>query len=176
MAQMKLAIDPRADFAKAPRSVKTLYVALLAMSGLWVAAQIIATINGGNGFALLGNIVLAYLVVDSGLVVLRGKSMGLGLARFWSLLAMIVAGLAVTGVYSVGDAVTGTVIGVGVAGLVVLVLSFLRSTVSHFDARRGEKLVDLKAARATTIAEANSSTAAPKSGSFEDLISSEDGN
>lgn len=171
---MKLAIDPRADFGKAPGSVKGLYLTLVAISALWLVAQVIATVNGGNVFALLGNVLLAYLVIDSGLVVLRGKSMGLGLARFWAALAVVLGGLAVAGIYAPGGADAFIVDALGLVGVAALVLSFLPATRTHFDARRGEKLVDLKAARTVSAASQSSPDGARKSGSWDDLLASED--
>lgn len=122
---MKLVFDPRKDFAAAPSLVRALYLTLLAMGVAYLASTIAAAV-AGNPWLLLAGVPVSYLVTDSGLAVLRGRTVGMFMTRFFSLLAVTGAALTlsatVNGSMSASDAL---MVATGVLAVVVMVMSFI---------------------------------------------------
>jgi hypothetical protein len=92
---MKLVFDPRKDFAAAPVLVRALYILLVAMGVTYLGSTVAAAV-AGNPWLLFAGIPVAYLVADSGLAVLRGRTVGMFMTRFFSLLAIAGAVLTVS--------------------------------------------------------------------------------
>lgn len=88
---MKLSVNPADDFKAAPFSIKMIYILMWGMAISWAVSQILATVQGLSFLYLIGSLFLAYLVIDTGLVVLRGRAMAKGLTTFLSMMAIAAA-------------------------------------------------------------------------------------
>ena len=171
---MKLNINPAPAFREAPSAIRALYLALIGMSVSWLAAQIAAVMFGMNLWFLLLDVVLVYLVVDTGLVVLKGRGIGRNLSRFWSLLVIASFVFALVGPTGQPLAVLAGLGAAGIFAALVLVLSFVPAVKAHFAARAGEKLVDIKAAARAKAERKQADPEVPRSGSFESLVADGD--
>lgn len=170
-----LSVNPRADFTAAPFTIKLTYQALGLVGILWLAGQAVATYEGGGSAVplFLANLLLGYLIFDSGLVILKGKPMGLGLGRFWSLLAIAVAGLTVTGFNAQSPLVTLLTGLSGVAGLITMGLLGSRAAKRHFYPEKGNPFSKGRQKDSDAGRDGKRPGDGPKSGSFEDLMAKE---
>ncbi len=166
---MKIAIDPRKNFKEASTVIKVLYVALAAVSLLWLISEFFnPTILHGVVLLIL-SFPLAYLIIDSGLVILRGRNVGYSLGFIWSILAIGDAVVTLIGVNAQPALNTAFVAAAGVAGLVVFVCLLLPQTRAHFKAHRAVDPAKKKEAQRTAKANPN----APIAGSFADIMAKE---
>ena len=170
MAKTKLIVSPRELLAKAPGSVKASYFATLLFALTWFSAEFAAEVSKGNWFAVVGTAVVAYLVADSGLVVLRGRSMGRSLATFWAVIAAGLAAWQIAAPYQ-PNAVAGILtIAAGIFGVVAVGLLQVKGVREYFAAHAGDRLI----ANLNVPGKPSASKGAPVSGgSFEDILAEE---
>jgi hypothetical protein len=128
MPALKLAVNPVPDFRSAPRSVRAAYLTLAGMVSCWVVAHIVGLVENGNAALFAGALLVGYLAIDSGLVLLRGRSYGAGLVRVWAAAAVVFAALitADTVPYA-SEAIRGIFVTTGGFGVVTVALTFLPS-------------------------------------------------
>lgn len=165
---MKLAINPVPDLRRAKVTPRALYALTAVMAGCWLASQVAGAVVSGNFGPAIAAVVLAYLVLDSSLLMVRGRALGLSLVRFWALGVVAFAACSATGLLVQGVVATALSCTAGVLGLTVLVVSMLPKARAH-GAAKTEGLA-VKAGGAAKARKGSKDTGI-RPGSWEDIRS-----
>lgn len=138
---MKISVDPRKDYKTAPKTAKLVYMLLWGMALSFAISQIFATIQGLSIFFLIGSLFLSYVVIDTGLVVLRGRAMARGLSTFFSLAAIATAILTYLHIMA-GDSIVFAFTALSaVFGLLVIITVNTKSVKEHVNAAGNKSVI-----------------------------------
>lgn len=130
MAKPKISISPRSAYQLAPITVRIAYMLMLTSGALLLAdtvagGSVLHVFNGSGWWILLG-VFLAYMSHDSGLLILRGRSIGSMMASLFGGAMLTISGLQFAGILGKNAlAVEVTAVAVGLVGLGILVMVFL---------------------------------------------------
>lgn len=133
MAKPKISISPKSAYKLAPLTVRIAYLLMVASGALFLVdsltgGAVLHLFDGSIGWVLLGAL-LAYMSHDSGLLVLRGRSLGTVMAVLFGAVMVTIGVLQFMHILGHGSvsltltATASTVIGVGIVGLVYLPVS-----------------------------------------------------
>lgn len=137
MAKPTISISPVSAYRLAPISVRIAYMLMLTAGALFLADAFmggsVLHLFGGSAWWILLGAFLAYMSHDSGLLVLRGRSLGTGMGTLFGIGMLAIGVLQFIGVLGAkAVAIEVTAIAVSVVGLGILVMIYLPATRTFF--------------------------------------------
>lgn len=135
---------PNPQDVQPPFVVKSIYWLLTGLALVWFGSRVVNAFETQDFWFLLAVGLVAYLVHDTGKVLMRGRVLGRRLAFFWGLLAVIHAGVVIAGLAEVGNSLLTTLAYVyGGMGVLIILGTMSRNVTYYIRDKKATPLTQL---------------------------------